>query len=1532
MFFHSHRKPFALLILCGACVLAARIANVCAGDSAPAAPNPATPPIAGFAWTKVSDMADVERVFPSEVDPATVYVSTAHGLFVSTDRGLTFKALPADATKPLGVITALLESPVRHGQLYAGTRERGVFASDDGGTTWRALGGTDKGLAHAHVHKLIFGEFDPSFTTLYALHSMDHGGVSVSIDGGKTWRVFAQEYGVQDLAVFQGTYFMAASHPPGQAEDGLYRGADFYRSLDAGKNWFRLLNVDARPSDLVGSRVNARSVWFATAGGRLLVTYDFGTSSTEVGPEKGMNTVSLARGLGPAGEERIFAYDPTGEGVIYSSDHFDTWQKLNEGLYVGDLVAEGAMMAANADGSVLYVVKNGELNRGAPKEARVLGAEVRAEPRAVLAGEGDVTFTCRTAKGADVKIDLTGIAGPADFVLKDDGQCGDGAADDGVYGGRYQVPIKALTPGPEFKGPKLPGLTALPVCVQKAGATEATLAVLYVLERSGDLALWNGESTGGGAAWANGGVASVISTERPFAGASHLRVSVNAQGQAGFSWLNKPIDARSHKYLAFFVRSNKPGATSLRVELRDDGRGYGLEHAGRSNHLDLGRYLRKPLSDDYQYVAIPLADFMLGGAAVPQRLREMVFDSPGEDRTYDFDEFALTSNSGARLGPVAAEVRMDGSGLHLSLRAINASSAIKARVKANGKSVDLIDDGKHGDGAPGDGSFGADIALNTFGSGAKELSFEMEEQKQVARENVTAFLPRRGPGFIPIVPANLKLDGSAAVFEGMQPFEIQQGAMELKAYLAKGPGHLFIGLAVKDAGFAPLDSKKKRPTVETLLESARVELMLTSPTTALTEARTVTSPFDHKLIFALTDRNAFVVRGKQLVQAIGKKTDGGYWIEAQLPLDWLHTGNKRCDFELGKATRIDWVLRGSDGKSTAWSGTPSENPDDWGLAFFVNEPGPPKLGFMSCAEKVATFSSSKPLDSATVKPASFNAGSIKIIGAEVSSDGRVLYLKADAWPIGQAVTLKSPGLRATDGSGGTAAASFTVALGRPVTAELLQEFLLGPVREGIDPTSVLNDDPPGTAELKPSENQAWRTVRSETGVFDLSALAGNFGNAAISAHVYVYSEADRTAQLWVGSDDGIKVHVNGAAVHTNATMRGAVPDNDKIPNLKFVKGWNRILLTITQGGGGWGFCARIVDDSGNPPKGLSYVAASPFGPQGDPQLPKVESLSGPKGQRVDAACTTGVAVENVEFRGWKNVWKLSNATCEAIVVPEVARILHFAMKDKPSVLWINGGLAGKTSKDDNQWYNLGGDKIWPAQQSEWGWPPPYHFDGAPNTAEAIPGGVKLSTPMSPKFGAQAVREIVLDEKKPLLRIRQTMIRSGDSNKDLTLWSVSQVVKPVYALLPLGQPVEKERHKPLGELKPNAFHVHKTVLALENDDDAGQKVGVRPDEAAKDGWVGAVFPGQLLVISHAVEKDGRYPDGGCHGELFSAPKNLGSYVELEMLSPLNALKKGETFKHDLVWQLVPIDVNQQDEPERAAAAARKAHEEALELLK
>jgi hypothetical protein len=75
------------------------------------------------------------------------------------------------------------------------------------------------------------------------------------------------------------------------------------------------------------------------------------------------------------------------------------------------------------------------------------------------------------------------------------------------------------------------------------------------------------------------------------------------------------------------------------------------------------------------------------------------------------------------------------------------------------------------------------------------------------------------------------------------------------------------------------------------------------------------------------------------------------------------------------------------------------------------------------------------------------------------------------------------------------------------------------------------------------------------------------------------------AALLLGSDDGVKAWLNGEVVHSNNVDRGQVADQDMAP-IKLKKGANELMLKISQGGGGWSACARIVGRDGAPIDGL----------------------------------------------------------------------------------------------------------------------------------------------------------------------------------------------------------------------------------------------------------------------------------------------------------------------------------------------------------
>ena len=83
----------------------------------------------------------------------------------------------------------------------------------------------------------------------------------------------------------------------------------------------------------------------------------------------------------------------------------------------------------------------------------------------------------------------------------------------------------------------------------------------------------------------------------------------------------------------------------------------------------------------------------------------------------------------------------------------------------------------------------------------------------------------------------------------------------------------------------------------------------------------------------------------------------------------------------------------------------------------------------------------------------------------------------------------------------------------------------------------------------------------------------------------VWSPAKQEATLEIGSDDGVKVWLNEEVVHAKNVLRGVKPGEDKIA-IRLQKGWNPLMLKVTQGAGGWGACARLRDAAGGDLKGI----------------------------------------------------------------------------------------------------------------------------------------------------------------------------------------------------------------------------------------------------------------------------------------------------------------------------------------------------------
>jgi acetyl esterase/lipase len=103
-----------------------------------------------------------------------------------------------------------------------------------------------------------------------------------------------------------------------------------------------------------------------------------------------------------------------------------------------------------------------------------------------------------------------------------------------------------------------------------------------------------------------------------------------------------------------------------------------------------------------------------------------------------------------------------------------------------------------------------------------------------------------------------------------------------------------------------------------------------------------------------------------------------------------------------------------------------------------------------------------------------------------------------------------------------------------------------------------------------------KVVASDLGVVDLDAMFGNPDNVMAYAFCYVNSDKDQDAWFSLGSDDGVKVWVNGELVHSNYIGRGMSLGQDKF-SAKLHEGNNTVLVKVIDMVRGWEFAVEVLD-------------------------------------------------------------------------------------------------------------------------------------------------------------------------------------------------------------------------------------------------------------------------------------------------------------------------------------------------------------------
>ena len=113
-------------------------------------------------------------------------------------------------------------------------------------------------------------------------------------------------------------------------------------------------------------------------------------------------------------------------------------------------------------------------------------------------------------------------------------------------------------------------------------------------------------------------------------------------------------------------------------------------------------------------------------------------------------------------------------------------------------------------------------------------------------------------------------------------------------------------------------------------------------------------------------------------------------------------------------------------------------------------------------------------------------------------------------------------------------------------------------------------------EAESSQQYVWERVMSEDDLISFEKILKPNDLVVGYAFCHVMAEQETPAILSVGSNDGIRVFLNGVLVHDHHISRWLGKDTDYVP-VTLKTGANRLLIKVDEGSGDWGFSARLLE-------------------------------------------------------------------------------------------------------------------------------------------------------------------------------------------------------------------------------------------------------------------------------------------------------------------------------------------------------------------
>jgi hypothetical protein len=285
--------------------------------------------------------------------------------------------------------------------------------------------------------------------------------------------------------------------------------------------------------------------------------------------------------------------------------------------------------------------------------------------------------------------------------------------------------------------------------------------------------------------------------------------------------------------------------------------------------------------------------------------------------------------------------------------------------------------------------------------------------------------------------------------------------------------------------------------------------------------------------------------------------------------------------------------------------------------------------------------------------------------------------------------------------------------------------------------------------------------------------------------------------------------------------------------------------------------------------------------------------------------------KNIDYMGWPNCIRLSNAEVEVIVAADIGlRILRFGFIGGQNMLYLSDEDKGRCGGDS--WRIYGGHRLWHAPEAM---PRSYSPDNAPISFAFTNQTLKITQARESTTGIIKEMEIRLSADGNYLTVLHRLINQNLWEIKLSPWAISALAAGGRAIVPQEPYGEGDHYLlPARSLAlwsytqmndprwtwGNKYIQTRQDSALKSE----QKIGL----LNKQGWAAYCLEQDLLIKLFAFDQTAEYPDYGSNQEIYIN----GMFLELETLGPLKNIPPGGSAEHLENWWLGKAEIENSED--------------------